>query len=141
MILWRLTDRRYADLSGEGARRHGGRWNSPGCAVVYLAEHPALAVLEVLVHLDLPYDLIPDSYVMMRVDAPDDHYPTADAAPDARAYGDEWLAAGASPLLRVASVIAPHSFNWLLNPEHTGAARVAVTEAPPFQFDERLFAT
>ena len=35
---WRLTRRPWADLSGEGARLHGGRWNSPGHAVVYLSE-------------------------------------------------------------------------------------------------------
>jgi site-specific recombinase XerC len=45
----------------------GGRWNSVGRAVVYLAEHPALAVLELRVH----FDLLPADFVLMRVMVPD----------------------------------------------------------------------
>ncbi len=41
-------------FSGEGARLYGGRWNSPGTAMVYTAQSQSLAVLEVLVHLDSP---------------------------------------------------------------------------------------
>ena len=59
MELWRLCRRAHADLTGEGAHRVGGRWNNPGRPVVYLAEHPALAALEVPVHLDVPFDLLP----------------------------------------------------------------------------------
>ena len=39
-----------AAMSGEGARRYGGRWNPPGLPAVYLAESRALAALEILVH-------------------------------------------------------------------------------------------
>lgn len=31
---------------------HGGRWNSPGKLVVYTAESRALALAEILVHLE-----------------------------------------------------------------------------------------
>ena len=36
----------YARLDGEGARRLGGRWNSPERVVVYMADSISLAVLE-----------------------------------------------------------------------------------------------
>lgn len=72
MILWRLCRAPFADLSGEGARQYGGRWNSPGLAAVYLAEHPALALLEVRVHLDIPAALLPPDYVMLAIEAPED---------------------------------------------------------------------
>ena len=68
MIAWRLCRRLNAHLTGEGARRFGGRWNSAGVPVVYLAEHPALAALEVRVHLDLPFDLLPADFTLMRID-------------------------------------------------------------------------
>ncbi len=35
--------------------------------MVYLADHPALALLEVLVHLDVALVDLPDDYVMLRV--------------------------------------------------------------------------
>lgn len=142
MILWRIARAPFADLTGEGARRFGGRWNRPGRAVVYLAEHPALAMLEVLVHLDLPRDMMPDDYVLMQVETPD--IPFAELAlPDSRAepeIGEEWLVAGAAALLRVPSVLAPHSFNWLLNPAQADAAAVRIVSVEPLTFDDRLLA-
>ena len=81
MIAWRLCRRPHATLDGEGARRFGGRWNSPGRPVVYLADHPALAAFEVRVHLDLPFELLPSDYVLMRVDVPDPHQASNQAPP------------------------------------------------------------
>lgn len=146
---WRLTRRPWADLSGEGARLHGGRWNSPGRVVVYLSEEAALPVLEVLVHLDLPPELLPPDYVLMHVDLS----PLAEASPDAwvedgpgealdaaasRAWGDRWIAGARTPVLRVPSVLVRESANLVLNVRHPLAARLATPSARPFQFDPRL---
>ena len=49
--VFRVCRARYARLDGTGARLVGGRWNSSGRAVVYMAESIALAVLENLVHM------------------------------------------------------------------------------------------
>ena len=51
---WRIIKSRFAAeaFSGEGARLYGGRWNSPGTAMVYTAGSVSLATLELLVHLD-----------------------------------------------------------------------------------------
>ena len=49
--VYRVCRARYARLDGEGANLAGGRWNSPGHAVVYMAQSVALAVLENLVHM------------------------------------------------------------------------------------------
>jgi hypothetical protein len=49
--VFRVCRARYARLDGSGARLVGGRWNSSGRAVVYMAESIALAVLENLVHM------------------------------------------------------------------------------------------
>ena len=49
MLLYRISKSKYAkDLSGEGARRAGGRWNFKGTPVVYTADSTALATLETL---------------------------------------------------------------------------------------------
>jgi hypothetical protein len=54
---YRVCRRIHAALDGQGAFRAGGRRNSPGRRMVYMAQSVALAVLENLVHMsrqDLP---------------------------------------------------------------------------------------
>ena len=58
---FRVVRRKYADLSGNGARLFGGRFNPRGVPAVYTSESIALALLEVLVHLEkseVPNDLV-----------------------------------------------------------------------------------
>ncbi|GJG89267.1 hypothetical protein tb265_44480 [Gemmatimonadetes bacterium T265] len=152
LTVWRLTTPRYADLTGEGARRAGGRWNPRGVAVVYTGDHPALAVAEYLVHVRDPEDL-PDALVFLRVVVPDDVAVgvVSRAALEARdpgwrragapaclAAGTAWLAAAAEPVLRVPSAVVPLAENVLLNPAHPDAARWAVAEVVPYAFEPRL---
>ncbi|MCA9448346.1 MAG: RES family NAD+ phosphorylase, partial [Candidatus Omnitrophica bacterium] len=52
MEVFRVAREAYkTDLSGTGARINGGRWNSPGKAVLYTSENRSLAILETLVHI------------------------------------------------------------------------------------------
>jgi RES domain-containing protein len=139
MIAWRLCRRPHADLSGEGARQFGGRWNSPGRPVVYLAEHPALAALEVRVHLDLPFELLPADFVLMRVLVPDNPNTVFEAVANTVAAGDAWLAEARSAVLRVPSVLVPHAWNVLFNPNHSDAAGAELRSVEPFGFDPRLW--
>lgn len=139
MEVWRVCRRPFADLTGEGARRFGGRWNRRGWPVVYFAEHPALAVLEVLVHLDLPIELLPDDYVLLRAEVP---FRPAEVViqrgDDPARLGDAWLKDGQTPLLRVPSVVVPHGRNLLLNPAHKASARARIVSVEPLAFDARL---
>src|SRR5207244_4767494 len=50
---WRLVKTKNLShaWTGEGARLYGGRWNNVGIKMVYTADSLALALLEVLVHL------------------------------------------------------------------------------------------
>jgi RES domain-containing protein len=107
--------------------------------MVYLAEHPALAALEVRVHLDLPLELIPDDYVLMRITVPEAPFDSFDAPPNTAKYGDAWLSEARGPALRVPSVLVPHAWNILLNPRHPDAAQSFVSEVELFRFDPRLW--
>jgi|AGTN01.3.fsa_nt_gi Uncharacterized conserved protein len=140
MLGWRLCHAPFADLSGDGARLYGGRWNSPGRPLVYTADTAALAVLEVRVHLDLPPDLVPDDYVLVSIDLADLPVETVTTLPDdPQAFGDEWLHQQRSPVLRVPSFIVPESGNLLLNPAHPLAAAARVVSTREFAFDRRLW--
>lgn len=144
MILWRATRRPFADLTGEGGRLFSGRWHSEGRPIVYTGESAALALLELRVNLDLPPELLPPDFVMMRIIAPDDasFLNSAISPLDIEATkkaGDDWLESSASLLLRVSSAVAPESFNYLINPLHYEARYLVVDRVTPFDFDKRLF--
>jgi RES domain-containing protein len=146
MVLWRLTRRPYADLRGRGGELADGRWHTRGRPVVYCAASAALAVLVVRVHLDL----LPDDYVLMRIEAPNDlaartirpsDLPTGWRSREdlCRPIGDAWLEEGSTALLSVPSSIVEVEGNTLLNPRHPEARYVTVAEVTPFGWDERLF--
>src|SRR5882757_1206980 len=144
MELWRISN--YADLSGIGGVRAAGRWHSQGTRIVYLADHPSSALLEMLVHMDR--DLIPPTYQLLRVAVPDDMAFEAvglELPGDwrtqtmvSREVGDRWLDGAASALLQVPSAISAQGVNFLLNPAHPDAARIRVAEVIRAPFDSRL---
>jgi RES domain-containing protein len=148
--LWRISN--HADLVGLGGERADGRWHSAGRGkrIVYLSEHPALALLEVLANLKGNPKLFPESYQMMQVEVPEDvssrRVTVASLAADwredvrgTRAVGDAWLEAGESAILWVPSAVAPESWNVLLNALHAEARMVTVAWARRVGYDKRLF--
>jgi RES domain-containing protein len=139
-LAWRICRRPFADLSGEGARRIGGRWNSPARPVVTASEDAALAVLEVRVHLDLDLSLLPADYVLMAIDFDDLLVERPDGLrADTVAFGDTWLATLRSPVLSVPSAIVPESRDLLLNVAHPDAERARIASIRSLSFDERLW--
>lgn len=149
MILYRIAKCNYAaDLSGTGARLYGGRWNSIGQPMVYLASSLSLAVLEVLVHL--PPSIFPSNFCLAEFDIPESSILTADNAslphdwqdispPIAlKRLGDAFLKQNKYLLMKVPSVIVPQEFNYLLNPLHADAAKIKLMEKKPYSFDARL---
>jgi RES domain-containing protein len=150
MRVWRLARAAHPALDGEGARRAGGRWNSPGVAVVYASSTLSLAVLELLVHTDP--DLVPDDLRVSEIDVPASLtagvLDVATLPPDwraipnhpaCRAMGDEWVKRRDQVLLGVPSAIVPEELNYLINPAHPEAARIQVVRVRAFAFDKRLF--
>ncbi len=145
LIVHRLAKAAFTRLDGEGARLFGGRWNSAGRPAIYAAASPSLAVLEVLVHLDLPAELMPDDYHLLALEVPDDapverlHETPVDA--DACvAVGDRFLALGAALTLLVPSVVVPQEHNAIVNVRHPAMGGVRVISDQPFHFDPRLLA-
>jgi RES domain-containing protein len=65
MFVFRIvkTKTRTTDLSGTGAYRTGGRWNSKGTYMLYTSENSSLAYLETLVHFD-DTDYPPNLYII-----------------------------------------------------------------------------
>lgn len=147
MLLWRISN--HATLGGEGGLIASARWHTQGHPVLYLAETPAGALVEVLVHLELDLAHLPRSYKLLKAEGPDDiavrKLGKADLAENwtqnllaSRTVGDEWLSSRATALLRVPSAVVPETFNLLLNPQHPEAARIRIVSHRDYPWDKRL---
>ncbi len=150
MNAWRITQQKHvkAAFTGEGARLYGGRWNTPGVPVVYLAQSQSLAIIEVLVHLETQALL--NRYVFLEATFDQSLVTTldrtslpknwqSDPVPKAvQKIGDNWAASNASAILRLPSVIVPDESNFLLNPRHPDFPRITISRPRPFRFDARL---
>ena len=149
MRLWRISN--HASLSGEGGLHASGRWHTRGRRVVYLADYPASALLEVMVHLEIDPEDLPTHYQLLGIDVPEDVSVmrlAENELPDGwrtqialtRTRGDEWLRAGTAALLCIPSVIVPDTTNYVLNPAHSEAARISTASTLRAPFDQRLMA-
>lgn len=149
MRIFRIADARFPIWDATGASLVGGRWNSPGNAVIYGSLSESCAILERLVHTGgvghlppsqrLVIANVPPSVRVERHDAASlpSGWDAEDSLP-AREFGDRWLAEGRSAVLIVPSVIATSDFNALVNRRHPDAAKVVVSELIDFEFDRRL---
>src|SRR5581483_6197883 len=110
MFLWRISN--HADLNGRGGLFASARWHTQGRPIVYLAESPAGALMEALVHLELDPAHLPKSYRLLKAQAPDglamQTVGKADLPNDwinnetaTRTVGDGWLSSATSALLQV----------------------------------------
>jgi RES domain-containing protein len=149
MKVWRLARRDRTDLDGEGARLYGGRWNSPGTAVIYTAGTLSLALLEYLVHLNpdkMPHDLvsiageIPDNLAIrhIAIEALPPNWNDLTLQPVTQTIGTQWVTAGHSAVLRVPSVVIPQESNYVLNPHHPEFSAITWSAPEPFSLDRRL---
>ena len=145
--LWRISG--FNSLSGEGGLKYSARWHTAGHRVVYLAESPAGALIEHLAHLELNAKSWPAFYDLIQATAPDRlevetlSLPAGDGWKRlpiiTRTSGDEWLRSKRTALARVPSAIMPHTWNFLLNPDHPEAAEIRSTEIARADYDPRLF--
>ena len=158
MIVWRIAvtgpDYRADDISGEGAKRGGGRWNKVGVAMTYCSSTLSLAFVETLVHTNLAGPMprnryrieitIPNTVWRKRAIArshPDwpgdwDAEPAGKGSID---FGTAWRAAGKEAILVVPSVAIPQEENILLNPSHADFKKITARNMGRMDYDPRLF--
>jgi RES domain-containing protein len=149
MTLWRISN--HGDLEGLGGERSDGRWHTAqrGKRIVYLAEHPAVALVEALVNLKGNPALFPDRYQLMKISAdsvsttvfPAEVLPAGwrENLKETQLAGNSWLTEASSALLAVPSAPSPESLNYLFNPRHVQGKSVVVEWCRWIQHDKRLF--
>ena len=148
MYFYRLCKAKYPPLEGYGAYLYGGRWNSPGRAVIYAAANRALAALEFLTGVERYTALGP--LQMVTIEVPDytisllnhdelpENWRTYPASQGTKMLGDAWLHKAESLCLKVSSVLIPEEHNILINPLHPDFNSVKIIDSKSFTCDSRL---
>ncbi|WP_426176494.1 RES family NAD+ phosphorylase [Massilia sp. TWR1-2-2] len=123
------------DMTGSGAKTHGGRWNKPAKAVTYTSTSISLAILETLAHLAgvvairnsfLVKCTVPDEIWSRRQQVSSDallpSWRAQPAGSKSVRFGDAWLISNTNALMLIPSVIVPEEYNALVNPAHPDRA-------------------
>lgn len=150
MICYRFAQSQFShDISGEGAKKIGGRWNSKGIPVVYCSLTISLSLLELFIH-SLSYDEIKQHHLMIIESAVDNitEITTKELKKGwqldidyCKFIGDEFLRTNTHLFLKVPSSIIPDENNLLINPAHKDFSKVRIKSSRLFEFDSRLFKT
>ncbi|HRE40361.1 MAG TPA: RES family NAD+ phosphorylase [Ignavibacteria bacterium] len=156
MTLFRVSRCKYInDLSGDGAKKYGGRWNKKGIPAIYFSSSISLATLELLVNLsDIKFisDLcslkieIPDSLLLEKINhlkLPKNwnEFPFDDSTVN---LVSKFLSQNKSLGIIIPSAILPlnifkYEFNVVLNPLNKDFNKIKVSKSEIYPIDKRLY--
>ena len=133
-----------------GGLHVAGRWHTRGRPILYCTWNPSTALLEMLVHFEIDAEDRPERVQVLKIEGPSslatekirlDRLP-----PDwmtnwsiTQEIGDAWLASRRTPLLEVPCVLAPETWNVLVNPFHSQAGQLRIAARFQHPLDVRLF--
>lgn len=149
MEVYHLGKTKFADqLTGEGAKLHGGRWNLIGHPCIYTSESRALSVLEYAANVQLEempaslsitvYSLPDRSWKEFLISDLPQNWQEVPAPQETKEWGSGHLQAAKILALKIPSVIIPSEFNFILNPLHPDFKKIKIKEILPFSFDTRI---
>ena len=149
MIVYRISSSKYAnDLTGEGARLYGGRWNHKLTPCLYAAATRALAILEYSVNVNI--DDIPRALSIVSIEIPDDNIPIlkqaqlpgdwrqAPASSSTKDFGTALLQQTQYLTIQIPSAVVPEEYNYLINPLHPEIRTVHIIEIKDCVYDVRI---
>lgn len=151
MVLYRISQEIFSDdLTGNGAKIYGGRWNSTGMPAVYAASSRSLALLETLAHT--PAKMLQlKSYILTEIFIPGNAIPELinrdDLPPgwdmiDIHDYttrrGDDFLLQNKQLLMAAPSVLMPEENIYVINPLHEDMKLVKIVFKRRIRFDRRV---
>lgn len=149
MTVYRVSrTKRATDITGEGSRLNGGRWNHKLTPCIYTSENRALAILEYTVNTnieEIPRRLsliifeISDTeiYEVSEKDLPGNwkENPTPSSTKD---FGTALLKSLPQPVIKIPSVVVSEEFNLLLNPLHINNKVFKLINIKDFVYDLRI---
>lgn len=149
MKVYRIGRTKFAsDISGEGARLFGGRWNHKLIPCIYTSESRALALLEYTVNISI--DEIPRALSITTFEIPSSgieiikedklpgnwkHFPAPASTKD---FGTRLLKDSTNSIFKIPSSVIVEEYNYLLNPLYAGSKYFKIVEIKDFIYDLRI---
>lgn len=149
MIVFRIGKEQYSkDLSGNGAKLYGGRWNNTGVPCVYTSQSRALALLEYSANVGM--DFIPPNLCFTLIEIETDlidetvfenlpkDWNAIPSSSSTKLLGSTKLAQSNLPILKVPSVIIPNEFNYIINPLFLDNNSLKIIDIEKYTYDFRI---
>lgn len=148
MLVYRIGKSKWKnDLTGNGAKIYGGRWNNIGVACIYASGSRALAILEYSAHTSL--ENIPRSLSFTSYKIPDDkilvcsevilpgNWKNLTHTQECKDFGSKLI--GQHLVVQIPSVILPFENNFLINPNHPDFSKsISIVGVEDYSYDIRL---
>jgi RES domain-containing protein len=149
MLVYRVGKTKHAnDLSGEGAKINGGRWNHKSVPCLYSSASRALSLLEYTVNVnveEIPRALsittieIPDSEILIvNEDSLPGNWKKVPAPTSTQDFGSALLKNSKKAVLRIPSSVLPDEFNYILNPLHEKSSEFKIKSIVDLVYDIRI---
>jgi RES domain-containing protein len=148
--IYRLVKNSFLkDLSGEGARLYGGRWNRRGDALLYFSDNLSLCVLELLTRMDYEFITADYSYIEAEIsstliikltesDMPSQKWRSNPPISITQDYGSNWIKEEKSLGMSVPSAVLPNEQNILINPAHPSMSKLKIINRKVLHLDSRV---
>jgi RES domain-containing protein len=149
MLVYRVGKTKHAnDLSGEGAKINGGRWNHKNFPCLYTSASRALSLLEYTVNVNIEY--IPRALSVSTIEIPDSEilkineaslpgdWKQVPSPSSTKDFGTHFLKAGKKAIIQIPSSIIKEEYNYLLNPAHPESRNFKIVEIMDLVYDVRI---
>ncbi|HEX5153120.1 MAG TPA: RES family NAD+ phosphorylase [Parafilimonas sp.] len=149
MLLYRIGATKYAnDITGEGARLNGGRWNHVGISCIYAGESRAIVLLEYSAHVSIhdikralsftTFSVPDDSITALKIANLPGNWKDFPHPNETRDLGSKLLSENASLVIKIPSVIIPQESICLINPNHPDIKKIEVVDVADYSYDLRV---
>ena len=149
MLVYRVGKTKHADdLSGEGAKIYGGRWNHKSIACLYTSESRALALLEYTVNINI--EDIPRALSITTIDIPSDEIDSITEASlpgnwketpapfSTKKFGTHLLRNSKKSIIKIPSSVITEEYNFILNTDRIKSKDFKIVEIKDLIYDVRI---
>ena len=149
MLVYRVGKTKHAnDLSGEGAKIYGGRWNHKSIACLYTSESRALSLLEYTVNInieDIPralsittIDILSDEIYSITEASLPGNWKETPAPLSTKEFGTHLLSKSKKSIIKIPSSVITEEYNFILNTARIKSKDFKIVEIRDLIYDVRI---